>query len=353
MPNPNKNRFGNVETIMSTDPETYVLEKLIQLGGDSNHYYFDYEQQTNHLNEMTSFLKGEKEFKQPGDVEQNCHTYRKSSVSPDAQFMFLPAFTGQLKPGHTKVSFEGNCFEEITFEITKTSETEFDVTATTAKKRDLTCSDFFLFGNTEIMHVEDFLTEGTHKMSFKASGPAAIADLQANGLETYLFCESLKDELLSVMNSLKAFIGGLGMHGKIPLFKPQVPEYMEKANLEFLKWAVDIDLEERKTRKVVIDEDLIQSGDYFAVQRLDGLDPMIMYGTGSHSGHSVVALRMDGKLYITESQDAWYFPTHRIQRTLFSEWIQYAEECDFNVVHMPLSAEQRAKWDNDAAVEWF
>jgi hypothetical protein len=80
---------------------------------------------------------------------------------------------------------------------------------------------------------------------------------------------------------------------------------------------------------------------------------MIMYGTGSHSGHSVAALRMEGKLYIVESQDAWYFPTHRIQRTLFSEWIQYAENCDFAVVHMPLSEEQRAKFDQASAEKWF
>jgi len=46
--------------------------------------------------------------------------------------------------------------------------------------------------------------------------------------------------------------------------------------------------------------------------RLDGLDPMIMYGTGSRSGHSVVALRFDGEPYIVESQDAWYWPAHRI-----------------------------------------
>jgi len=143
------------------------------------------------------------------------------------------------------------------------------------------------------------------------------------------------------------------MHGKIPLFEPKVPEYMEKANLEFMKWALGVEMVERKTQKVTIDESLIQSGDYFAVMRLDGLDPMIMYGTGSHSGHSVAALRMDGKLYIVESQDAWYFPTHRIQRTEFHEWIQFAENCDFHVVHMPLNDEMRAKFNQTAAEEWF
>jgi len=35
--------------------------------------------------------------------------------------------------------------------------------------------------------------------------------------------------------------------------------------------------------------------------RLDGLDPMIMYGTGSRVGHNVMALRFDGELYVVES----------------------------------------------------
>jgi hypothetical protein len=50
---------------------------------------------------------------------------------------------------------------------------------------------------------------------------------------------------LSVLTTAKAFIGGLGMHGKIPLFQPKVPEYMEKANVEFLKWSVGMVFEER------------------------------------------------------------------------------------------------------------
>ena len=87
--------------------------------------------------------------------------------------------------------------------------------------------------------------------------------------------------------------------------------------------------------------------------RLDGLDPMIMYGTGSHSGHTTMALRFDGELYIIESQDAWYWPKHRIQRNKFSDWIKMAEDCDFHVTYMPLSDEMRAKFNETAAVEFF
>jgi len=78
-----------------------------------------------------------------------------------------------------------------------------------------------------------------------------------------------------------------------------------------------------------------------------------MYGTGSHSGHSVVALRENGHLYIVESQDAWYWPTGRIQKTLFKDWLVYAEAADFHVVHMPLSKESRAKFDEKAASQWY
>lgn len=87
--------------------------------------------------------------------------------------------------------------------------------------------------------------------------------------------------------------------------------------------------------------------------RLDGLDPMIMYGTGSHSGHTVMAHRFNGELYIVESQDAWYWPVHRIQRTRFSEWMKNAENCDFHVVYMPLSDKMRAQYNETAATEFF
>lgn len=163
----------------------------------------------------------------------------------------------------------------------------------------------------------------------------------------------MHEEILSIITTLKAFIGGMGMHGLVPLFEPKVPEYMEKANKEFLKWAVNWDLEERNTTKVEIDDSTIMSGDYFAILRLDGLDPLIMYGTGSHSGHTVMAMRFDGELYIVESQDSWYWPVHRIQRTPFKEWMRNAENCDFHVAYLPLSDEMRAKFNETSAMEYF
>ena len=89
------------------------------------------------------------------------------------------------------------------------------------------------------------------------------------------------------------------------------------------------------------------------IMRLDGLDQIIMYGTGAYVGHNTVALRFDGELYIVESQDAWYWPTPNLQRTKWADWIKQAEDASFSVSHLPMREEIRAKFDNKKATEFF
>lgn len=97
------------------------------------------------------------------------------------------------------------------------------------------------------------------------------------------------------------FLGGFSDNPNIPVVGSHVPRYMEEANKEFLA-TIGYDLVERDIKKVEIDESLIRSGDFLAITRLDGLDPLIMFGTGSHAGHSTMALRFpDDELYIVES----------------------------------------------------
>jgi len=88
----------------------------------------------------------------------------------------------------------------------------------TFKPRSLTCSDVFLFGNTEVWHIDSFFFSGSHVLEFKLEGEDAIVDLKKNGFQTFMFCDSYRDEIMSIITTLKAFIGGLGVNGKIPLF---------------------------------------------------------------------------------------------------------------------------------------
>jgi len=91
----------------------------------------------------------------------------------------------------------------------------------------------------------------------------------------------------------------------------------------------------------------------FAIMRLDGLDQIIMYGTGSAIGHNTMAMRFDGELYIVESQDAWYWPTAGLQRTKWADWIERAEAADFHVTHLSMREDIRAQFDREKAIAFF
>jgi hypothetical protein len=130
---------------------------------------------------------------------------------------------------------------------------------------------------------------------------------------------------------------------------------MEWSNAAFLgKFANYTMIPRNNSQSIInIDKNEIHSGDFLAILRLDGLDPLIMVGTGSHIGHSAVCMWIDGELYVLESQDGWYWPTHGIQRTKWDTWVGQAFNASFNVALMPLSNEMRARFNATKAMEWF
>jgi len=61
---------------------------------------------------------------------------------------------------------------------------------------------------------------------------------------------------------------------KEPPFGAPVPEWVKEANIEFYKEAMNITLEKRPIEDIdlAIIEPLIKSGDFIAIERLDGVD---------------------------------------------------------------------------------
>ena len=112
--------------------------------------------------------------------------------------------------------------------------------------------------------------------------------------------------------------------------------------------------ERRKNNTVVtFDKKNIHSGDFMAIFRMDGIDQLIMLGSGGRSGHSVVCSWIDDELYVIESQDGWYWPRSGVQKNKWDDWIKWAHNADFNVVLLPLREEYRNKFNNTKALEWY
>jgi hypothetical protein len=137
---------------------------------------------------------------------------------------------------------------------------------------------------------------------------------------------------------------------------PGVAPEIAAENINFLENYANFWFPQRpkSTQIVSVNESMIHSGDFFAITRLDGLDPMIGWGMGGTTGHTAVALWFDGVLYICESTvKSAYWPTDGIQRTPYAQWIAQAEAADFLVDWVPLNEEKRTAFNETAANEFF
>ncbi|CDW80089.1 UNKNOWN [Stylonychia lemnae] len=349
-----KNKLGAMEVI---DWAVHGMTKTVYLPQKS--ILQDYERQTQNLEQALIQTKVNKE-RMSADKLYKCDSrLEDGGKDPDEAGYFIPVEAGSVSNAQpTTVFTSGLCFQNVTFTYQQSGNEndigDVTITVDAQNPRTMFCKDWFLFGNAEFYHIETFFFHGKHQVTFKNMNTESKEVVQKSGIQMYMFCDGYVDTFISVFNTVLAFVGGLGTNPYIPIFGSHVPEYMEKANLKFLNDTIGYDMQLRSNQTYDYDESLIQSGDFLAIMRLDGVDPIIMYGSGTHAGHSTMALRFDdGELYVIESQDGWYWPRHGIQKNKFSQWIEWAKDADFHVAHLPLSPEARAKFNETAAREFF
>ena len=277
-----------------------------------------------------------------------CEDY---SWAKDDDFSFFPVYVGALFNSSHVVEFkDGTCFKSLKFTMEQLSSDSIKVTVEAKDKKSIMCREALFISTTSRHHLEHLFFSKKHTFTFKNLDADDMIDLNLSGLRMYMFCGSVADTFMSVFHTIKLFLGGLGTNPKWPIIGSHVPEYMEKENVHFLKEAMGWELQKRNVTEVVLNESDIHDGDFLAIYRLDEI---IMWGTGGRVGHSTVALTIDGEVNIIESQDAWYWPKHKIQRNPYKQWVQYAKNCDFHVAVLPLKDELRQKFNKTAAQQWF
>lgn len=73
----------------------------------------------------------------------------------------------------------------------------------------------------------------------------AQKDFKFGGLKIYEFCSGVEDEFVSFFHFVECMAGGITYHPYLPFEGTHTPLYLEKANLEFLKEAMGLEIEER------------------------------------------------------------------------------------------------------------
>lgn len=270
-------------------------------------------------------------------------------------FYFLPVVKAKLKQQEETQSFIGRCFKHISVKMTEFTENNITIKFEADDPIGILCNEMMLIHTPAINQLVSVFTTGEHQVILTNMTEDDFYEIKVNGLKVFGFCQGLLESIKSLTMSILLFLGGLGKDPKhvIPLFRPKVPEYMYYHNTKLVQLYNNITIERREDIVVDIDEKEIHTGDFIGIVRMDGVDNIIMIGTGSRIGHCCVTAWIDGKLYVLESQAGWYWPRKGIQKNEWKQWIEWAHNADFSVILCPLKEEIRKKLDVQKAMDWY
>lgn len=251
------------------------------------------------------------------------------SVSSGNFYNFIPEKIATLQVDQHK-TLETECWKELYLYLNQTK-----LFISYNKKKSYWCDDLLLYGNHNRLSFEYMLIPGEKNITLSLD---EYADIKYYGMNFFIFQKGILNSLYSIWDTSKLFRG----------------KEMELKNKEFLEDEMKITLTESKLEPIPKD---LKSGDVFLIRRLDGLDPLIMWGTGSHIGHTAVHINN----YIYESTGENIFgknywpPPYGFIRTELNQWIENAKKADYDVVVIRLKQEYSTLLDKniDLITNWW
>jgi hypothetical protein len=277
----------------------------------------------------------------------------EAKASEYAYWNFFPMMRASLVPDrklYGPTVIKGTCFASIEAYAATQSDGSIRIDLNAGPAANETCYDSFVLITATTLEQIFVRKEGKSTEVFSVPTDdmtdAEKWDLSQKGIRVM---QLMTDEVTTVANILET----------VKLFKPLTTQGVDDAsaqrNADFINRYTDFHMEPRDPlSSVPPPAHEVHSGDFFGIVRLDGLDPMLAWAMGSTTGHTTVALWIDGELYICESTATtsyWY--TNGIQKTPYLTWMQQAQEANMNVVWAPLSPRLRDAFNTTAAIDFF
>lgn len=228
-------------------------------------------------------------------------------------FDIFPSKVEKLQKNHLP-TWESYCYENnsVTVQPIPSQHGMIRMNVSSTGSKHWLCMDTYLMSSLDELYV---FTDNSH-VDVNVSTPLLGYEYVERGLNIFTFNMSLMDY---VFNTVKTSLLMLGSR---------------QANLNFLEQNMNMTLK-NNTIAPVEDVSWIQEGDIILARRLDGLDPLIMWGTGSHVGHTTIVLEINGELHVTEStdktmQNCWP-PPYGVISTPLNAWIKQARNCSMEL----------------------
>lgn len=267
-------------------------------------------------------------------------------------WQFVPAQVATFSPSSPSVSWNGDgCFQDMSVNAKWISGTEAEITITGSNPTSLLCSDSYLV-TTPYGAKFAILTSLTPSHTVKWTAKSGTLEGQyakINGLQLYVLPCGLIGSIESLLKT-------------ISLFDAPTTAELFSNNAAFLRqmnvWGPDTGVFNRTIDYTALKQ-YVRSGDYVAILRLDGLDPLIMWGVDGRTGHSAIAVHRDGVLHICESTDknpfgpVYFPPPYGLICHTWDEWMPLAHAAGFAVSVLPIADQFSNGFSEDAFWAWF
>lgn len=262
---------------------------------------------------------------------------------------FIPLYVG-LATVTSDATFSGSCFNSYKVALRNFSPTggvTIDLEASSPTS--MVCGDAFMIASRYGLIVKEVMFAGHHTIDLTKWNQYEYDDVLRHGLRFFLLPCGLTGTTISLTKT-------------VTMFKSITEEMMFKANAEFFAYKMNWTMPVRQGSPIQefsnLTRDIVPSGSYLAVLRLDGLDPVIAWGIGGHTGHSCVAVWEGNQLWVAESTapdplGVYWPPPYGVIRTPWEQWVKQAVKAHFSVGLLPLSPKFAAMFDESAFWNWF
>ena len=255
----------------------------------------DENRSSNLLNLLDSSSNSNNVFLEEDEKISKCEARGgKQNIGESDYYTFLPSLQGKLKLEGDKIEFTNECFKSNVATLKEINSKQIVINIDSCDSINFYCRDTYLITTSNYHDIKTVVLHGEHLIILKNPSNDDLDEIKINGIKIFTICEGFIGTLKSLFYSLEMYVGGLGtnMNSWFPFMRPYVTEYMERSNLDMLKRYANINLEERENKNLLdinIEEE-IKTGDFLAITRMDGLDPLIMLGTGAILGHQAIAV---------------------------------------------------------------
>ena len=159
-------------------------------------------------------------------IENEDLCLKRPNMDSDEPFYFAPVLRAKLINVGDRFAFPSSCFKRNIATLESMDETTITITLKNSEPRHLVCTDFMLFHTSNLNKVKIITLPGTHKITFDKVIQDDLDEISMNGIKILSLCTSLTNEIKSLVNTARLFLGGLGTDPKhvVPIMRPSIPE---------------------------------------------------------------------------------------------------------------------------------